>query len=185
MALGTQNVDDTFPIVFGACPKRDRVCIAKYDSFSTKGGNREKSSSQKALKVISIILIILAIISIIGSFMMALGGGVVGGAAAGAADPDAFMAGSVLMIGGIILALGSVFDLIVGFLGLRGANNPSKIGIFYILAIIDVVVSLAIVIYSLFGGSFEIYTIIGEVISLAFPVACVVLAYNIKKENNL
>lgn len=143
----------------------------------------EKSSSQKALKIVAIIMIVFAILSIVGGLFMAVGGGVLGSAAIDAADDNAAAMGGVAMIGGVMLAFGGIVNLVIGLFGLRGANTPQKIGVFFVLSIIGVVLSAFSFMSTITSGIADITSIIGGLVGLALPIACVLLAYNIKKEN--
>ena len=144
----------------------------------------QKSSSQKALKVISIIMIVFASLGILFALLATLGGGALG--VLGAADSDdAMVAGGLLAAMGIIMLIGSAIDLVIGIFGLRGANDPRKIGVFFVLAIIGVVFAAFEVLGNFMNGSMDASTIFSSLFGLVLPVVCVILANNIKKENRL
>lgn len=145
----------------------------------------EKSSSQKALKVVSIIMIVMSALMILAGLFLTIGGGAMGSASIDANDEASAAMAGFAIIGGIMILIGGIVDLIIGILGLRGANNPQKIGVFFVLAIIGVAFSLFSLLGTLFGGSADASMIASSVASLIFPGICVFLAYNIKKENNL
>lgn len=145
----------------------------------------EKSSSQKALKVISIILIVFAAFSILGGLFAAFGGGALGSAAIAAGDDKATAVGGIALLGGTMLLISGIIDLGIGLFGLRGANNPKKIGVFFVLSIIGFVFAALGFVSTLMGGLFDIATLVSNVIGIALPLVCVLLAYNIKKENSL
>ena len=133
----------------------------------------QKTTSQKALKVISIIMIVFAALTL----LLGIGGIVTGGALGilGAGSGDA---GSVILLGGAI-------NLAIGIFGLRGANDPRKIGAFYVLAIIGLAFAVLSALGTFFGGSADGGDIASALFGLVLPLACVLLAYNIKKENHL
>ena len=133
----------------------------------------QKTTSQKALKVISIIMIVFAALTL----LLGIGGIVTGGALGilGAGSGDA---GSAALVGGAI-------NLAIGIFGLRGANDPRKIGAFYVLAIIGLAFAVLSALGTFFGGSADGGDIASALFGLVLPLVCVLLAYNIKKENNL
>lgn len=143
----------------------------------------QKSSSQKALKVVSIIMIVLAALTIAGGLFMTIGGGALAGSSIDAADETTAVMAGIAMLGGFMLLFGGIVNLIVGLFGLRGANNPQKIGVFFVLAIIGTVLSALSFIGTLMSGYAEASSILSGLASLVLPIVCVVLAYNIKKEN--
>ena len=125
----------------------------------------QKTTSQKALKVISIIMIVFAALTLL------LGiGGIVTGVAA---------------VAGFVILLGGAINLAIGIFGLRGANDPRKIGAFYALAIIGLAFAVLSALGTFFGGSADGGDIASALFGLVLPLVCVLLAYNIKKENNL
>ena len=131
----------------------------------------QKTTSQKALKVISIIMIVFAALTL----LLGIGGIVTGGALGilGAGIGDA---GSAALVGGVAAVAGFV---------LRGANDPRKIGAFYALAIIGLAFAVLSALGTFFGGSADGGDIASALFGLVLPLVCVLLAYNIKKENNL
>lgn len=133
------------------------------------------SSSRKALKIISIIMIIFAIFLILFGLLMTLGFALVGDA-----NSTTAVAGAVAGTLGIVFAVTGLVYILIGFLGIRGANDPQKIMPFYVLSIIGAVLGLLGLISNLVQGSFSPTSLIG----LALVIACVVLAYNVKKEKD-
>ena len=133
----------------------------------------QKTTSQKALKVISIIMIVFAALTL----LLGIGGIVTGGALGilGAGIGDA----------GFVILLGGAINLAIGIFGLRGANDPRKIGAFYALAIIGLAFAVLSALGTFFGGSADGGDIASALFGLVLPLVCVLLAYNIKKENNL
>ena len=133
----------------------------------------QKTTSQKALKVISIIMIVFAALTL----LLGIGGIVTGGSAA--------LVGGVAAVAGFVILLGGAINLAIGIFGLRGANDPRKIGAFYALAIIGLAFAVLSALGTFFGGSADGGDIASALFGLVLPLVCVLLAYNIKKENNL
>ena len=143
----------------------------------------QKTTSQKALKVISIIMIVFAALTL----LLGIGGIVTGGALGilGAGIGDAGSAALVGGVAGFVILLGGAINLAIGIFGLRGANDPRKIGAFYALAIIGLAFAVLSALGTFFGGSADGGDIASALFGLVLPLVCVLLAYNIKKENNL
>ena len=69
----------------------------------------------------------------------------------------------------------------MGILGVRGANDPTKIGPYKIIAIIGLVLCILQAAMFLFTGQIASYGISG-VLSLVFVAVLVFLAFKIEKE---
>lgn len=130
------------------------------------------SGSRKALKVISIILIVFAALLVLLGVVLSMGFAFLGDSSTAAAGVVAGAMGVVVIVTGIVY-------LIIGMLGVRGANNPSKIMPFFVLCIIGVVLNLIGLISEIVQGTFTGTQLIG----FAIIVACLILAYNVRKEN--
>lgn len=137
------------------------------------------SGSQKTLKIISIILIVWAVVIILFGALMAAGSAVPGMSA-----ESIDMNGTAMDMATAALALGvgiiinGVISLIIALFGLRGAKNPHKVGAFFVLCVIGLVLGLVGIVMSIAQGSFQ-WT---SLVSLALIVVCTVLASNIKKQ---
>ena len=145
----------------------------------------EKTTSQKALKVVSIIMIVFAALTLLIGIASIVGGGAIGMAGAGSNESDLALVGGLAVAAGLIVLLGGCIDLLIGIFGLRGANDPRKIGAFYVLAIIGLVFAVLSALGTLFAGSADGSDIVSALVGLLLPAVCVLLAYNIKKENSL
>ncbi len=145
----------------------------------------EKTTSQKALKVISIIMIVFAALTLLVGITGIVAGGALGAVAAGSGGADAALLGGLAVVAGLFVIASGVIDLLIGIFGLRGANDPSKIGVFYVLAIIGLVLAALSALSTFFGGSADAGSIGGALVGLILPGVSVLLAYNIKKENHL
>lgn len=137
------------------------------------------SGSQKALKVISIILVIWSILVILlGAFLAA--GSAVPGMSAETIDISGSttdMATAALGFG-IGILIGGVINLIIGLLGLRGAKNPHKIGLFFVLCIIGLVLGIVGIVMNVMQGAFQ-WT---SLVSVVIVAVCTFLAHSIKKQ---
>ena len=143
----------------------------------------EKTTSQKALKVISIIMIVLAGITLLLGVGGLVTGGFLGVAGLGTSSGSAAMLGGVAIVASLVIVVSGVIDLLIGIFGLRGANDPRKIGTFYVLAIIGLAFAVLSALGTVIGGDWS--SMGSAIIGLILPGVCVLLAYNIKKENNL
>ena len=150
----------------------------------------EKSGSQKVLKVLAIIEIIFAILGILTGIALA----------ACAALPDAMKevsvtfqdagynitasdANVIIIVMGIGLIIAAVVDLLIGIFALRGANDPSKIQVFWVLCVIGVVLSIVTILCAVFNGSTSGSKMFAYALELALNVWIFWLANNIKKQN--
>ncbi len=147
------------------------------------------TGSQKALKVISIIVIILAVLCIIAGALLLIPN--LAYVEAGfpnveGADQLTVAAGTafVLLIGTFILVSG-VIDLIVGILGLRGAKDPKKIGGFFAIAVIGLIlaaINLAITLFS--GQQLDFAALSASIAQIVVMLICVILANNVRNLRN-
>ncbi|MDO4182355.1 MAG: hypothetical protein Q4E12_01945 [Coriobacteriia bacterium] len=145
----------------------------------------QKSGSQKALKVISIILIVIAVLGIVltaaifaaanmpevkeqlNAQMMSYG-------------YDASQVGMAITVIAVIMLVSSLIDLLIGIFGLRGANDPSKIGVFWVLCIIGIIVSALAICSNLAQG--QTSNMPSNLISLIVDAILLLLANNIKSQ---
>lgn len=137
------------------------------------------SGSQKTLKIISIILIVWAIIVILlGAFMAA--GSAVPGMSAESIDMGSgpMSMSSAALAFGVGTIIGGVINLIIGLLGLRGAKNPHKIGLFFVLCIIGLVLGIVGIVMNIMQGAFQRTSLV----SIVIIAVCTFLAHSIKKQ---
>ena len=149
------------------------------------------TGSQKVIKVLSIIVIVLSVLGL----LSALGAIATGGAlftpdfqqalqqkntayTAASLAEDAYM----LVVLGIGCAIGCVLNIIVGALGVRGANDPGKITPFWVVTIISFVLSVATLIYAIFAAATP-FAFCSSIVSAALDGALFWFANNIKKQN--
>lgn len=145
------------------------------------------TGSQKVIKVVSILVIIVAILSILLGLASCVGGFAGVAASGGVSESEqetlALGAGVLFFLGGGAIISG-VIDLIVGMLGVRGANNPEKIMPFFVISIIAVVFAVFNLIGCFTTGQMDATTIASAVVQLVLMVVCVVLANNVRKLRN-
>ena len=138
------------------------------------------SGSQKYIKIISILNIIGGAFYVLIGILGFLGKGLVGNEALveQAGDASAPAATNIFLI--IMIAIG-LFSLIVGILGVRAGNDPSKIGPVFTLGVISLIISVVNLFVGIFGGNFSIYSLI-ECVPPALMTWC---ANNVKKQVKL
>ena len=139
------------------------------------------SGARKALKIMSILTIVMAIIQIITAGLIVFGSSFMVGMQEAELDGTTVDVGVALMGVGIMALVSSVVSLIVGNLGVRGANDPTKIGPYQNIAIIGLVLCILQAAMFLFTGQIASYGISG-VLSLVFVAVLVFLAFKIEKE---
>lgn len=137
------------------------------------------SGSQKALKIISIIMIVWAVLLVVMGAFLAAGSQVPGVSGESINFDGTSMDMSTAAIGmGVGFVIAGVIDLIIALLGLRGAKNPKKIGVFFVLCIIGLVLGVVGMAMQVMQGTFQW----SSLISLALVLVCTVLAGSIKKQ---
>ena len=135
------------------------------------------SGSQKALKVVSLLLIVYAVVMTAFGIFRVAGGSFLAGetidvnGTAEAANVMAAALGGGTIVGGIV-------DLVIGLLGLRGAKNPRKVGPFFVLCIIGLVLGLVGLGMSLAQGTFDLWSLVSVVI----VAVCLYLSAQVKKQ---
>ena len=133
-----------------------------------------KTSSQTALKVLSIIGIVVGAIIAVAGIVLTVGAN--GFALSQASSSGAGVA--VGTIGGVVLIVAGAFNVVVGVFGVRGANDPSKIGVFWVLCIIGIVFNALGLIMEATGSGISASSLFGTL----FVVVLFILANNIKKQ---
>lgn len=129
----------------------------------------EKSTSQKVLKVLSIIAIAAGIIAVVGGIWFMVAMDTAGGT-------NATILGTA---GGGVIIVGGLVNLLIGWLGLRGANDPSKIGPTWVLSLIGLIFDAILLILGFIGeGSLNGHAL-GSLIGV---LIIFLLANNIKNQ---
>ena len=138
------------------------------------------SASQKYIKIIGILNIIGGAFYVLIGILGFLGKGLVSNEALieQAGDSSAPAAVNTFLIVMIVIGL---FSLIVGVLGVRAANDPSKIGPVFTLAIVTLAISVINLFVGIFGGNFSLHSLI-ECVPPALMTWC---ANNVKKQVKL
>ncbi len=139
------------------------------------------SGARKALKVIAIIMIVLAALQIVLGAMIAFGASFMVGQQSATLEGVTVDVGSSLQGVGIMAVVSGIVSLIVGILGVRGANDPSKIGPFKVLAIIGLILCAIQFVMYVATGQFASYGLSG-VLTLIVQIAIVVLAFKVQNE---
>lgn len=145
------------------------------------------SASRKLLKIVSLITILSGISYLVFGLLMA-GLGLFGGTdpiiATESVSLDARGAGALLAA---IAGISAAAYLLLGFLGLRGANVPSKIGPVYLLSIVGIAMAVVNVLYWAWQGfsSIDAGSVINLLVTAAESVLIFVLSRNIKKEREV
>lgn len=143
---------------------------------------------QTALKFVSIILIVIAVLGFIGGALfiaMGASGASIMKEVATEQDGVAITYGMGSYLIGALLVVSGIVELIVGIFGLRGAKDPSKVGTFYVFAIIGVIyeiVSFAFSCYTYANGGLDTSTLLIRAASVIFMGVCFWLAAKVKRE---
>ena len=137
----------------------------------------EKSGSRKMLKFLGVLDIIFGIAGIIFGIIMFVGGGL---GAVIATDSDAQVGAVAIVLVGIIMLVSGLFDLILGILAVRAANNPRRIMPVWVLALISLILNVIGVISGISSGGGS--GIIPSIVGLIIAVIVFVIANNVKKE---
>lgn len=145
-------------------------------------------SARKTLKILGILSIIGGAIGLIMAVVSFAGGGLVAGSMAtpgaiDAADMEgAAAATGLLLVAGGILVISGVFSLLLGIFSVRASNDFSKIGPAYVLAIMNLVMTVISVAFGLVGGAgIDFSSILSSVVSVALSCAIFMAAKTIKE----
>ena len=134
-----------------------------------------KTSSQTALKVLSIIGIVVGAIIAVSGIVLTVGANGFAMSQASSSGAGVAVLGT---IGGVVLIVAGAFNVVVGVFGVRGANDPSKIGVFWGLCIIGIFFNSLVLIMGATGSGISASSLIGTL----FVVVLFILANNIKKQ---
>lgn len=142
------------------------------------------STYRKVLKVLSIVSLVLSIIGIL------MGVGIVflcgtnpdGALQAISVNPIGSMSATdtlyVVLGVGIFLAIYCVWEVFVSIMGIRGANNPRKMGFVTVMAAISFAIGALGFVAGVAGGNFSVSGLCALVLSGAFLYVC----YKVREE---
>lgn len=145
------------------------------------------SGYRKALKILSIIEIVLAVLAL----LVALASMGVIALGPEFTDQSFTVEGTTITVGqtfavlGALALIGGVIDLLTGCLGVRAANNPEKIGFFFVLVVIDLifnVVELVLTIVSMAQGTATASTLVSSLVAAAISFAVFYITTKVKAE---
>lgn len=139
------------------------------------------SGARKALKVISIIMIVMAVLNAAAGLMAVFGASFVVGQEFASIDDIRVDVGAALQAVGVMAVVSGVVSVLVGILGVRGANNPAKIGPFKVLACIGLVLCVAQFLMYFATDQMAAYGF-GGAFSLILQIVIVCLAFKVSAE---
>ena len=149
--------------------------------------DKKIKNAKSTLKILGILSIVLGALGMILGALSIAGGGLLagemaasGGMSSAEADTAATATGLVL-IAGIVLLGSGLFTLLLGIFSVRASNDFSKIGPAYVLAIIDLAISVIGVIVN-FVGTMNVSSLLEGVVGIAFA-ACIFWAAKTIKDN--
>ena len=142
------------------------------------------STNRKILKVLSIISLVIDILCVVFGavlfFAVALNPETALEVAA--KNPVANFTGNetvgMLLAMSILAVVFGLWDTFVSFMGIRGANNPSKMGFVTVIAGISLAISVVGVIASVVAGSFSLSELSGAALDAIFFYIC----YTVREE---
>ena len=103
------------------------------------------STNCKIVKVLCLVLMVLGIAAVALGIASFLGAPEIGSAANEGVVP--------IQVASVVMAVAGAFELVAGFLGARGANNPAHLMSFIVLSTVLVIVNAGEVALSVMGGS--------------------------------
>ncbi len=141
------------------------------------------SGSRKAIKILAIISIVVGVIYALFGIMMCVGAPFLASSSVASANNEAISTSLAVSLIAFITIITAIVYILVGALGVRGANDPSKIGPFKIICYIDVVVTVLGCIGTIIGGTDGWLDPIAHcVLGLIIPVVLIVLCNNAQEE---
>lgn len=144
-------------------------------------------NAKKTLKILGILTIVLGVLGLFSSLAIGIGGGVIAtglatsGADAASADTAFAVIGGMSVLA-IVALVSSIIDLLLGIFSVRAANDFSKIGPAWVLAVIGLILAVIGTIMTVVGGGLNYTNIASSVVSIVFS-ACLFWAANTIKNN--
>ena len=142
------------------------------------------STNRKILKVISIIGLVLDIILLICGIVLFMGISMDPDGAIDIAtkNPIANFTGQetvgMLLGASVAAVIYGIWDCFVSFMGIRGANNPSKMGFVTVIAGISLAITVIGTIAGIVAGSFDF----GDLFQVAFEGVFFYICYMVREE---
>ena len=136
----------------------------------------KRSGAQIALLVLSILGIIASALCILTGLAFIFFGS---SAAVSQIMADAGYVATFAAVAGVLFVVVGLVDLIIAIFGVRGANNAEKIGGFWVLCIIGLVVNVISLVSTIYAGRDPSTEITG----VLFVLIMFILACSIKKQN--
>lgn len=140
------------------------------------------SGSRKAIKVLAIIAIVAGALLAAVGLLMIVGSGTVSGKTI-EYQGYSYLASTMSVGIGVAAILEAILYIFVGALGVRGANDPAKIGPFKIICYIDIVFNIISGVSMIVSGGSGIFeAVLNCVFSSIIPIVLVVLCGNAQDE---
>ena len=144
-------------------------------------------NAKSTLKILGILSIILGILGIIIGAMALLGGGLLFGDAATSGSLNSVDAETATMVTGLVLVgsalilVSGIFTLLLGIFSVRASNDFSKVGPAYVLALIDLVLSIVGLAMTFMNG-INVSSILECIVGIVFA-ACIFWAAKTIRDN--
>ncbi len=122
---------------------------------------------KKYLKFAGIILVIIGIAQLLLACLAFAGGGIAAFGIEAGAGNDLMVSGAVAVIGGIMLVINAVFNLIFGIMAVRNCENPGKARALRVMGVVLLVLSIASLIIYISGG---MAAVIGCIVDLIISI---------------
>ncbi|MEG0070959.1 MAG: hypothetical protein RR723_03505 [Raoultibacter sp.] len=133
------------------------------------------TGSRKVLNILSILLMVIGVLGILLGIFLVAGGSLLGGTVIEGVNGQALST----VVGGIAIVT-SIVDIVIGYMGRRGAQDPTKIKPFFIICIIGVVLYVMSIIGAITTN--DMSSLPDYLISLVFIIVCLYFANKVKQE---
>lgn len=133
------------------------------------------TGSRKVLNILSILLMVIGVLGILLGIFLVAGGSLLGGTVIEGVNGQALST----VVGGVAIVT-SIVDIVIGYMGRRGAQDPTKIKPFFIICIIGVVLYVMSIIGAITTN--DMSSLPDYLISLVFIIVCLYFANKVKQE---
>ena len=141
------------------------------------------SSERKALKIVCFLYVLDALAGLVTGGIVLAGMGLIDPSAVAVVGGIEFALQPWALAFGVFLLASSIFYLALSMAGIKGANNPHKIGTFRVLAVVALVVSvIGLGINVVFSSESFSSASITPFVSVIFAVLCVILGGKVAKQ---